>query len=40
MMLDDYYQARGWTLDGVPTKALLSKLGLEDLSGIIEGKEA
>ena len=40
LLLDDYYQARGWTLEGVPTKATLTKLGLEDLSSIIEGKEA
>ena len=39
LLLDDYYQARGWTLEGVPTKALLKKLGLEDLSNIVEGKE-
>ena len=39
LLLDDYYQARGWTADGVPTKDLLSKLGLEDLSYIVEGKE-
>jgi aldehyde:ferredoxin oxidoreductase len=40
LLLDDYYQSRGWTLDGVPTENLLSKLGMEDLSGIIKGKEA
>ena len=40
LLLDDYYKARGWTLDGVPTKATLDKLGLEDLSCIVEGKEA
>lgn len=39
LLLDDYYLARGWTLEGVPTKDLLAKLGLEDLSGIVEGKE-
>ena len=39
LLLDDYYLARGWTLDGVPTKDVLTKLGLDDLSGIIEGKE-
>jgi aldehyde:ferredoxin oxidoreductase len=39
LLLDDYYQARGWTADGVPTKSLLKKLGLEDLSSIVEGKE-
>jgi aldehyde:ferredoxin oxidoreductase len=40
LMLDDYYQARGWTLEGVPTKAKLTGLGLEEYSGLIEGKEA
>jgi len=40
LLLDDYYQSRGWTLDGVPTKSQLNKLGLEDLSSIVEGKEA
>ena len=39
LLLDDYYLARGWTLNGVPTKDVLTKLGLDDLSGIIEGKE-
>jgi aldehyde:ferredoxin oxidoreductase len=28
-MLDDYYQARGWDNQGVPTKAKLAELGLE-----------
>ena len=40
LMLDDYYAARGWTPEGVPTKNLLTKLGLEDFSSITEGKEA
>ena len=40
LLLDDYYQSRSWTLDGVPTKHLLSKLGMEDLSCITKGKEA
>ena len=40
LLLDDYYQSRGWTLDGVPTKSKLKELGMEDLSTIIEGKEA
>ncbi len=39
LMLDAYYAARGWTVGGVPTKALLDKLGLEDLSSITKGKE-
>ena len=29
LMLDDYYQARGWNNKGVPTKAKLKELGLE-----------
>jgi aldehyde:ferredoxin oxidoreductase len=29
LMLDDYYQARGWDNQGVPTKAKLAELGLE-----------
>ena len=40
LLLDDYYQSRGWTADGIPTKSQLDKLGMEDLSNIIEGKEA
>ena len=40
LLLDDYYQSRGWTVDGVPTKSQLDKLGMEDLSSIVEGKEA
>ena len=40
LLLDDYYQARGWTLEGMPTKDLLTKLGLEDLSNLIPAKEA
>jgi aldehyde:ferredoxin oxidoreductase len=39
LLLDDYYLSRGWTLGGVPTMDLLTRLGLEDLSSIIEGKE-
>ena len=39
LMLDDYYQARGWTLEGVPTTAKLKQLGMEDLIGIVASKE-
>ena len=28
-MLKAYYKTRGWTYDGVPTKARLKKLGIE-----------
>jgi aldehyde:ferredoxin oxidoreductase len=40
LLLDDYYQSRGWTADGIPTKSQIDKLGMEDLSNIVEGKEA
>jgi len=30
LMLDDYYQARGWDNKGIPTKAKLKELGLEE----------
>jgi aldehyde:ferredoxin oxidoreductase len=32
MMIDDYYQARGWTPDGLIPKAKLIELGLEDIA--------
>ncbi len=32
VMLDDYYEKRGWNHDGVPTKATLEKLGLGDVA--------
>ncbi len=31
-MLDDYYQARGWSEDGVPTEAKLVALGLPEIA--------
>ena len=40
LLLDDYYQARGWNADGIPTKDTLQKLGLEDYQHITQGKEA
>ena len=39
-MLDDYYQARGWTVEGIPPKAKLKDLGLQEFASIVEGKEA
>lgn len=39
LLLDDYYESRGWTLEGVPTTAKLKELGMEDLSSIVEGKQ-
>jgi aldehyde:ferredoxin oxidoreductase len=29
LMLDEYYEFRGWDKNGVPTKSKLSELGLE-----------
>ena len=40
LLLDDYYEARGWTSEGVPTTETLERLGLEDLSKMVKGKEA
>ncbi len=30
-MLDEYYQARGWTVDGLPTQEKLKELGLAEM---------
>jgi aldehyde:ferredoxin oxidoreductase len=38
LMLDDYYQARGYDKQGIPTKAKLEQLGLENYVSIIETK--
>jgi aldehyde:ferredoxin oxidoreductase len=38
-LLDDYYQARGWTLEGIPTSTKLKELGMEDLNSIVEKKQ-
>ena len=39
LLLDDYYESRGWTLEGVPTKAKLTQLGMEDLESIVKAKQ-
>jgi len=36
LLLDDYYESRGWTMKGVPTEEKLKELGMEDLPQIIE----
>ncbi len=36
LLLDDYYQVRGWSLQGVPTKEKLQELGLQDYEKIVE----
>ena len=38
ILLDGYYEARGWTEEGVPKQEKLNKLGLEAYGSIIEGK--
>jgi aldehyde:ferredoxin oxidoreductase len=37
-LLDDYYEARGWNKDGIPTTEKLKELGMEDLIHIVESK--
>jgi aldehyde:ferredoxin oxidoreductase len=39
LLLDDYYAARGWTLEGVPTVAKLKELGMDSLAKIVKGKQ-
>ena len=36
--LDDYYEARGWTKEGIPTVEKLEELGLQDLVPIVKKK--
>jgi aldehyde:ferredoxin oxidoreductase len=38
LLLDDYYMARGWNREGVPTIEKLKELGMEDLIYIVEEK--
>ena len=40
LLLDDYYQARGWNIEGVPTIAKLQELGMDDYQKMIKRKEA
>lgn len=37
VMLDEYYEARGWDEDGVPTPQTIRRMGLDDLLGVDEG---
>ena len=37
-LLDDYYEARGWTRGGFPTKEKLKELGMKDLIYIVKPK--
>ena len=38
LLLDDYYQVRGWTKEGIPTIEKLKEIGMEDLVYIVEDK--
>ncbi|HVP27226.1 MAG TPA: aldehyde ferredoxin oxidoreductase family protein [Candidatus Bathyarchaeia archaeon] len=38
LLLDDYYESRGWTKEGVPTKQKLEELGMTELLPIVEKK--
>jgi aldehyde:ferredoxin oxidoreductase len=38
LLLDDYYMARGWTREGIPTIEKLKELGMDDLISIVEDK--
>jgi len=38
ILLDDYYEVRGWTKEGVPTIEKLKEIGLEDLAYIVKPK--
>jgi aldehyde:ferredoxin oxidoreductase len=39
LLLDDYYESRGWTLEGVPTAEKLKEIGMDELLSIAEGKQ-
>jgi aldehyde:ferredoxin oxidoreductase len=39
LLLDDYYQSRGWNPQGIPTKEKLENLNMNDLLNIIEEKQ-
>jgi aldehyde:ferredoxin oxidoreductase len=38
--LDDYYAARGWNSDGVPTVKKLEEVGLSEYAGLVKGGKA
>jgi len=38
LLLDDYYETRGWTREGVPTIEKINEIGLEDLDYIVKPK--
>jgi aldehyde:ferredoxin oxidoreductase len=38
LLLDDYYEVRGWNKEGIPTLEKLKELGMEDLAYIVKDK--
>jgi aldehyde:ferredoxin oxidoreductase len=38
LLLDDYYESRGWTREGIPTVAKLKELSMDDLIHLAETK--
>jgi len=38
LLLDDYYEVRGWTVEGIPTVEKLNEIGMEDLVYIVKEK--
>ena len=38
--LDDYYEARGWTMDGTPIAEKLNELNLSEYASIVQGGKA
>jgi aldehyde:ferredoxin oxidoreductase len=40
LLLDDYYQARGWTVEGIPQQTKLQDLGLQEFKALTQDKEA
>ncbi len=39
LLLDDYYESRGWTLEGVPTAKKLKEIGMDKSLSIVEGRQ-
>jgi aldehyde:ferredoxin oxidoreductase len=39
LLLDDYYESRGWTLEGVPTTEKLKEIGMGELESIVKAKQ-
>jgi len=39
LLLDDYYESRGWTLEGVPKVEKLKEIGMGELESIVKAKQ-